>query len=79
MSKQRDNDEDSPQYQPGASQYRPQTVESDDEINREIDSEFDDRIDPAMSDAEPQSSDDSRGGARPKVDRSNPFDVPPPK
>ena len=28
-----DKDEDSPQYQPGASQYRPQTVESDDEVN----------------------------------------------
>jgi hypothetical protein len=79
MSKQRDTDEDSPQFQPGASQYRPQNVESDDEINREIASEFDDRIDPDTSDAEPRSSDDSRGYLRPNIDRSNPFDVPPPK
>ncbi|MDE2599104.1 MAG: hypothetical protein KGL40_05725 [Rhodocyclaceae bacterium] len=47
-----DKDEDSPQYQPGASQYRPQTVESDDEANREIASEYDDRIDPEMSDGD---------------------------
>lgn len=59
MSKQ-DRDEDRPQYQPGASEYRPQTVESDDEVNREIASEFDDRIDPEMSDGdiETENSDD---------------------
>ena len=55
-----ENEEDRPQYQPGASQYRPQTVESDDEINREMASEYDDRIDPEMSDGdiETENSDD---------------------
>ena len=55
-----EKEEDRPQYQPGASQYRPQTVESDDEINREMASEYDDRIDPKMSDGdiETENSDD---------------------
>jgi hypothetical protein len=72
-------DEDKPQYQPGASQYRPQTVESDDEVNREIASEFDDRSDPEAADVEPQSGNDSRTAPGTKIDHTNPLNVPPPK
>jgi hypothetical protein len=58
------SNEDRPQYQPGASEYRPQTVESDDEIKHEMDSEFDDRIDPESSDADTRSGSDRTGSGR---------------
>lgn len=69
-------DENAPENQADAGQYRPHSMAEDEEALRENDSEFADRIEPDMSDAEPHTQSNETVDPQLKLERTKGSDIP---